>query len=504
MASGGPGNIVKAIAGKLDGAAAGAQKVRSLEEAVNAVLARYHVLSPSVLEKLTKDLTALFDDFVAHNARRLHLNGKPSPLEELNDLKKAGGLEPLPKPSEDPKSRQPSKSELRLIEDKARYKKLLDLSDDKSLPESVRRDLKLIIEEYFGKAGLADSIKTKLSFFFSSYPSSLLDKPELLATFKKVREAKAQMWSALREAGIARPQFLETAGVQTAQRAAKRAKLVVEASATAADRARADFLWKRISQSLEKTPQGALPNANTMQDMVDMIDLAARQPNGMEAVRGEIRNALREQFGAMRQRWLDDIMSAEQSKLRSAIEDMGFKFKTDADPKWARRIYFEMANAQTVKRIGLDLDHANIGFAGARDQFIEEFLTNKRISTDALRPIFDPANLQPMTPLENSAVIGVLRQQLKDLEGGVAMGRTLSSSPADLLKAGSARAEQMGQVRRELDAIQQDAANYAKLRGEVLDVRKKIAMLKDGREKEELIRRFEEPNLFFTDPTGSK
>jgi hypothetical protein len=212
-----------------------------------------------------------------------------------------------------------------------------------------------------------------------------------------------------------------------------------------------------------------------------------------------MRDALREQFGDMRKRWLDQIMSGEAPGMKKALEDIGFKFKTDADPRWGRRIYVEIAHARSVARMGLDLDHANVGFAAARDRFIEEFLTNKKLSSEALKPIFDPDNLQPMSPLENSGVIEVLRRDLEDLKAGASVGRALSSAPKDLVQAGRDRLGKVAETMNELQIMQQEAKRMAALRTEIQASRRELDLLPDGPAKEEFIRNFEEANLFLLD-----
>ncbi len=505
MTDPGQGGVIRALTRMVRGKPAGGAKMRSLEEALDSVLASQKRLPPSTLARLRRDIAALFEDFAGRNGRRLHLRGKPPPLEELADLRKAGGLDPATPAAAEVRSaeaRQPSKSKLRVLEDKLKYDRLTALVNDPKLPPKVREHLKQIVKEYFGNAGLLETHRARLSFFFSDLPFGRWSNPDLLAVFNNVRKVKTEMWALLRQQGLDRPNFLQGVGQTAARRAARRARLIVDSADNAADRARAEQLWKRIGPALDAATPAAPLNATVMQDMVALIHLAGKQADGMNAVRAEMRDTLREQFGAMRQRWLDEIMSPGQAGLKKALEDIGFKFKTHTDPRWGRRIYIEIAHGQMVVRMGLDLDHASVGFAEARDRFIEDFLTNKKLSPEALKSIFDPDNLQPMSPLENSGVIGTLRRDLEDLKAGASVGRALSKAPGDLLKAGQERMGKIADTMSELQVMQQEAKHIAALRAEVLKTRRELDLLPDGPDKEKFIRDFEEANLFLEPSEG--
>lgn len=464
---------------------------KPLAEAVEALLSRRKALAPEEGRKLLDDLVAVFEDYATRNRGRLHLGGKAALAEEEADLLRAAGGGPSPAAPARAKTAAPSASEAAALARKAKFARFSTLVRDADLPESTRAALRDVIARYYN-SGLRPEHRVALGFFFSNKPFSRWGKPEHLPIFRAVGEVKARMWALLGQQGIrGAPGFLEDVARRAAAQGTEAAWNVVRVSANSAARTRAGALWQRIERGLAAIPPGQLPDAATRQDMVELIALALAEPGGTDAVRRQFRMALRRDFGAMRQRWLDALMSAEQAALRGEVTALGIGFKAANDTSRGRRIFVEIAHDGPPVRVGIDLDHAEIGFAEARDRFIDTFLTSRTLSTDALRPIFDPGNLQPLLPLENSRLIEVLRQQIRDLEAGVVGGQPALVSP--LLRPGAVLAQvpDPALARAEFTARLQQDREVDALRGEVRRTREQMDALPDGPTKQELIDDFE-------------
>lgn len=464
---------------------------KPLAEAVEALLSRRKALAPEEGRKLLDDLVAMFEDYATRNRGRLHLAGKAALAEEEADLLRAAAGGPSAAAPARAKAAAPSASEAAALARKAQFERFSSLVRDADLPDSTRAALRDVIARYYD-SGLLPEHRIALGFFFSNKPFSRWGKPEHLAVFRAVGEVKARMWALLGQQGIrGAPGFLEDVARRAAAQGSEVAWNVVRRSANGAARTRAGTLWPRIEGKLAALPPGQLPDAATRQDMAELIILARAEPGGEDAVRRQFRKALRGSFGAMRQRWIDALMSSGQAALRGEITALGIGFKAANDTSRGRRIFVEIAHDGPPVRVGIDLDHAEIGFAEARDRFIDMFLDSRTLSTDALRPIFDPDNLQPLLPLENSRMIEVFRQQLRDLEAGVVGGEPAVVSKLLRAEETLARVPEPALTRAEFTALLKQAKDVDALRAAVRRTRAQMDRLPDGPARQELIDDFE-------------
>ncbi|MBA4213422.1 MAG: hypothetical protein C0449_10090 [Polaromonas sp.] len=468
---------------------------RPVADAVGSLLSRRKTLAPEEGRKLLDDLVAVFEAYATRNRGRLHLAGKAALVEEEADLLRAasGGSKGAAPPGTPPKAKgsEPSASELAALARKAQFARFSALVRDASVPEATKVALRDVLARYYN-SGLLPEHRVALGFFFSNKPFRRWGKPDHLPIFRAVGEVKARMWTLLGQQGVrGAPGFLEDVARRAAARGTQAAFDIVRASANGAARARAGTLWQRIEGRIAATPAGQLPDAATRQDMVELIGLAMAEPGGTEAVRRRFRIALRQDFGAMRQRWLDALLSPQQAALRGEVTALGIGFKAANDTSRGRRIFVEIAHDGPPVRVGIDLDHANIGFAEARDRFIDTFLGSRSLSTDALRPIFDPDNLQPLLPLENSRMIEVFRQQIRDLEAGVVGGQKAVVSPILRAEDTLTKVPEPALTRAEFTAHLQQAKDVDALRRAARQTRAQMDALPAGPVRQELIDDFE-------------
>ncbi len=486
------GPVKGLIAALTDPAGAGA---RPVADAVGSLLTRRKTLAPEEGRRLLNDLVAVFEAYATRNRGRLHLAGKAALVEEEADLLRAasGGSKGTAPPAAPLKAKgaQPSASELSALARKAQFARYSALVRDASLPEATRAALRDVLARYYN-SGLLPEHRVALGFFFSAKPFRRWGKPEHLPIFRAVGDVKARLWTLLGQQGIhGASGFLEHVARRAAAQGTEAAWSVLRVSANGTARVRAGTLWRRIEGKLSAVPPGQLPDAATRQDMVELIAFAMAEPGGTEAVRRQFRTVHRRDFGAMRQRWIDALVSPEQAALRGEVTALGIGFKAASDTSRGRRIFVEIAHDGPPVRVGIDLDHCAIGFAEARDRFIDAFLESRTLSTDALRPIFDPDNLQPLLPLENSRMIEVLRQQLRDLDAGVVGGQQAVISPILRTEEKLARIPEPALARAELAALLQQASEVDALRRAARQTRTQLDALPDGPVKQELIDDFE-------------
>lgn len=203
-----------------------------------------------------------------------------------------------------------------------------------------------------------------------------------------------------------------------------------------------------------------------LKEMADKVAAACRPLSDEREIRNKAKEILRDEFAKMRQTALDEVLGS--SSVKGQMEKLGLVIKKPGDDIRAPRIYFQVKLQGETYKIGFDIDHSLLGFAEARDDFLQEVFTAKgKVIPEKLVPIFDPGNFTLETARNNQVMLeGIRKEQFQTAK--------LSPPPTKAIKKVD-------------DSVAADLKEIEKARARLREVFDVVSKLEDSRVKDDLL-----------------